>query len=88
METIPEAHCYLKYKDQRIDLTNEHFNPLAAVGDLIEEIEITPEQITDFKVQYHQNHIKNWLQAQLHIQLSFTELWQVREQCIQDLSEA
>lgn len=88
LESIPEAHCYLKYKDQGIDLTNEHFNPLAAVEDLIEEIEITPEQITDFKVQYHQNHLKNWLQAQAHIQLSFTELWQVREQCIQDLSEA
>jgi hypothetical protein len=60
---------------------------LAAVEDLIEEIEIAPEQITDFKNNYHQNHLKTWLQAQPHIRLSFAELWKVREQCIQDLSE-
>ncbi len=87
LESIPEAHCYLKYKGQRIDFTKVNFNPLAAAGDLIEEIEIAPEQITDFKNNYHQNHLKTWLHGQPHIQLSFAALWKVREQCIQDLSE-
>jgi hypothetical protein len=87
LESIPEAHCYLKYKGQRIDFTKVNFNPLAVVEDLIEEIEIAPEQITDFKNNYHQNHLKTWLQAQPQIQLSFAALWKVREQCIQDLSE-
>lgn len=87
LDYIPEAHCYLKIEDQRIDFTKEDFNPLAMVGDLIEEIEIAPEQITDFKNKYHQNHLKTWLQSQPQIQHSFDALWNIREQCIQAISD-
>jgi hypothetical protein len=49
----------------------------------LEAIEIQPKQITDFKVSYHQQFIKKWLQTQPQIKLTETEIWQIREQCIQ-----
>jgi hypothetical protein len=53
---------------------------------LIEEIEINSDQITTFKVNYHKKDLKSWLDNQKFINLTLDELWQIREQCIADLS--
>ena len=53
--------------------------------DLIEEIEISPEQITDYKVNYHKNYLVTWLNNK-QINLSLNDIWKIREQCIQDLA--
>jgi hypothetical protein len=83
---IPEAHCYLKYGNEIMDFTKWNASPGDFVNDLIEEIEITPEQITDFKVDYHKNYLDKWLNENIEIDFTLEELWKIREACIQDLS--
>ena len=87
LEFIPEAHCYLKFEDQIIDLTKINSKPTDFLDDLIEEIEISPEQITDYKVNYHKNYLLTWLNKNEQISYSLNDIWKIREQCIQKLSE-
>lgn len=87
LEYIPEAHCYLKFEDQIIDLTKLNSKPTDFLDELIEEIEIIPEQITDFKVNYHKNYLASWLDKNKQINLSLNDLWKIREECIQKLSD-
>ncbi len=85
LEYIPEAHCYLKYEDQILDLTKINSEPTDFLDDLIEEIEISPEQITDYKVNYHKNYLVTWLKHK-QINLGLNDIWKIREQCIQDIA--
>ena len=87
LEYIPEAHCYLKFEDKIIDLTKLNSKPTDFLDELIEEIEILPEQITDFKVNYHKNYLASWLDKNKQINLSLNDLWKIREECIQKLSD-
>ena len=82
---IPEAHCYLKINDIRLDITtaNSDFNKIEK--DLIEELEIKPEQVGKFKVDYQKYFIENWIKT-TSIKKSFSEIWEIREQCIENLS--
>jgi len=87
LEYIPEAHCYLKFEDQIIDLTKLNSKPSDFLDELIEEIEILPDQITNFKVNYHKNYLASWLDKNKQINLSLNDLWKIREECIQKLSD-
>lgn len=87
LEYIPEAHCYLKFEDQIIDLTKINSKPTDFLDDLIEEIEISPEQITDYKVNYHKNYLVTWLDKNEQLDLSINDIWKIREQCIKDLAD-
>lgn len=86
LEYIPEAHCYLRLNNQRIDITSTNSDIDNLVNDIIEEIEIEPEQVGNFKVAYHKNFLKNWI-LQENIQMSFDEVWTIREICIKKLEE-
>ncbi len=86
LEFIPEAHCYLKIEDLILDLTKINSKPTDFLDELIEEIEISPEQITDYKVNYHKNYLVTWLANNKQINLSLNDIWKIREQCIQDLA--
>ncbi|MCD6068531.1 MAG: hypothetical protein K0S33_3357 [Bacteroidetes bacterium] len=85
LEHIPEAHNYLSVNGKVIDCTKENFGLMNA-ADLIAEIEIAPDQITGFKVSYHQQVLKQWLTEHPEIQFPFEEIWQIREECIAGLS--
>ncbi|WP_299624683.1 hypothetical protein [uncultured Tenacibaculum sp.] len=82
---IPEAHCYLKIENERIDITSSSaaFDNLKEV--ILSEIEITPDQVTTFKVAYHQEFLKNWIE-EIQLNKTFEEVWEIRESCIQYLS--
>jgi hypothetical protein len=82
---MPEAHSYLKWHDQILDFTTSASKPSDFESDLLQEIEILPHQIADFKVEYHKQFLSRWL-TQLPFQISLPELWAIREQCIADLS--
>ena len=86
LEYLPEAHCYLKLNNQRIDIKNSDSNIENLKDYLIEELEIEPEQVTVFKVDYHKNYLKNWIKKN-KIKLNFDEVWEIREQCIKKLEE-
>lgn len=85
LEFIPEAHNYLCYKGQVFDFTTPDASPDKFFDDLIVEITIDPNEITDFKVSYHKELLQKWI---LYTPLSFTldELWKIREECIAALS--
>lgn len=85
---IPEAHCYLKYKDNNKDTVNKataiDITGLASGStdvEIVEEIQILPSQITTFKESYHKDYITTHFS-----QNELTHLWKVRELCIQALS--
>lgn len=87
LSEIPEAHNYLKWNHEIIDVTSktwrkENFEPF-----LLKEIEITPEQIIDFKVKFHQKYLQDYLDIHPEISYSLGELWKIREKCIEVLSQ-
>lgn len=86
LDFIPEAHNYLKYKNKILDFTKTDANAIDFIEDLIEEIEILPHQITDYKVSYHKNYLASWLDNNKQLDLSLNDIWEIREQCIQDLA--
>ncbi|RXR30178.1 hypothetical protein EQG68_11815 [Flavobacterium piscinae] len=87
LDYIPEAHCYLKLNNQRIDITNAHADIENLIPDIIEEIEIEPEQVSTFKVDYHKNYLQNWI-IKNEMKLKFEEIWEIREQCIKKLEQS
>lgn len=85
LEYIPEAHCYLKVCGEIVDVTKPDSNPQDFLQDLIEEIEIQPDQIVEFKIEYHKAYLQNWLHLNKDIKYSLDALWKIRERCIKDL---
>ncbi len=85
LDFIPEAHCYLKIGEERLDITtpNSSFENLS--DDVLEEHKIKAAQVNTFKVELHQNFIKNWI-AENEMKNSFEEIWAIRERCIEKLS--
>lgn len=84
LEYIPEAHIYLKYQDLILDYTRMNFTPLDFLSDLLEEKEITPGEVADFKMGYHKGFIAKW-QKKEPIDYSPQHLWNIREECIDAL---
>ncbi len=85
LQYIPEAHCYLKWKNQRIDLTKSNSDFSIIEDALLEEQLIVPHQIGSYKVAYHRNYLKKWLLEEA-IEMDLESLWLVREGCIANLS--
>jgi len=85
LEFIPEAHCYLKINGNRIDITTQDSEFKTIEQDIIHELEIEADQVVSFKVDYHQKFIKNWIND-TQSELSFDQMWRIREQCIKNLS--
>lgn len=86
LEYIPEAHCYLKLNNQRIDITNNNADIENLIGDIIEEIEIEPEQVNAFKVDYHKKYLQNWINEN-EIKINLDKIWEIREKCIMKLQQ-
>jgi len=82
---IPEAHCYLKINGIPVDATTSESFYEKIKNDILEEIEIQPEQVSDFKVDYHKKYLQNWIKETNQTQ-TFDEIWHIREQCIEKLS--
>ncbi|MFK7799315.1 MAG: hypothetical protein AB8E82_17830 [Aureispira sp.] len=85
IQYIPEAHCYLKIDATKLDLTNEHSNIANIEADILDEKAILPIQVGSYKVNYHQQYLKNWLSYN-HLPYTFEEIWKIREYCIKNLS--
>jgi hypothetical protein len=65
---MPEAHNYLRVEGKILDCTRKNSSENDFINELAEEIEINPNQITDFKVQYHQEFLKKYLLQHSEIQ--------------------
>lgn len=87
LDYVPEAHCYLKVENKRFDYTNAYSINCAFKKDLLEEIEITPEQVTKFKIKKHQEFMKTWIDRE-QITIEFDQVWAIREKCIEQISRS
>lgn len=87
LKEIPEAHNYLKIENQIFDFTRKNSKPEDFINDLIEEIQIQPEQIIDFKIKYHKNFLKKYLKENPQIPYNLDEFWKIREECIAELQK-
>jgi len=83
---IPEAHCYLKIDNERIDVTTYQSEFKILEKDIVKEIEIQPEQVSKFKVEYHKDYLNNWI-LENKLERDFDEVWLIREQCIENLTK-
>mgnify|MGYP005854888517 CR=1 FL=1 len=88
LAAIPEAHCYLRVANRRIDLTHP---PGSLPGDpvvafLAEEL-IAPEQIGAYKATFHRRYLAEWLAQPGAPPITVDEAWAVREACIRALGE-
>ena len=86
IEFIPEAHCYLKVDGKRTDITTAESSFSQLEEDIIQELEIYPEQVSKYKVEYHKKFIKRWLKD-TNSKFEFEQIWRIREKCIQNLTE-
>lgn len=88
LDYIPEAHNYLRYGNRILDYTSEYFTISNFESDIIEEIPINVNQITDFKITYHKQYLQNWILFYHQSNFTMEDLWMIREQCINDLSSS
>lgn len=85
LKYIPEAHNYLRNHNHILDYTGIGVNETKFELDLLEEVEIGPDQITDYKVQYHKEFLSRWIETN-KIPYTLDKLWKIREECIAALA--
>ncbi|MEO1031655.1 MAG: hypothetical protein AAFX55_09645 [Bacteroidota bacterium] len=86
LDYIPEAHCYLNSNGQRLDVTSANSDFSNFKDDILLEKTIQPEQVVKYKVDFHKAYLKNWI-IDNDIPFSFEDIWDIREQCIANLSD-
>jgi hypothetical protein len=88
LESLPEAHCYLRANARSIDATRDFDRELVTVSfDFLHEEEISVEQIGSYKMSVHQQFLSRWLaQGGAGRGWSLDEIWKIREECIRALS--
>ncbi len=86
LKYIPEAHNYLRNNNYIWDFTGISVDETEFELDLLEEVEISPEQITDYKIQYHKDYLLRWIETN-KIPYTLDELWEIREECIAALAQ-
>lgn len=85
LKYIPEAHNYLRVHGYILDFTGLGMSEAKLASNLLTEIEITPDQITDYKIDFHKEYLSNWL-ADEKVNYSLAEIWRIREECIEALT--
>ena len=86
IDYIPEAHCYLMINNERIDITTNNSEIKKIEKDIISEKEIQPSQVSEYKVNYHKEFLRNWI-TKSKTNFNFNEIWDIREKCIENLSK-
>lgn len=87
LTAIPEAHCYLMYAGDRVDVTR-NVTAAAPIGRFLHEERISPDQIGTYKTAMHEAFIRDWLVYKgIDHALSLDQIWKIREECIAALSE-
>lgn len=87
LDHIPEAHCYLRYKNQILDFTNINAKPIHFLDDLLFETEIQVTDIMENKIALHKKYLQQWLNENPELPYDLQAIWQIREQCIEELSK-
>jgi hypothetical protein len=84
--SLPEAHCYLRFRGKRIDVTGEN-GGLRELQFVFEE-NIVPEQIGEYKAALHRAFLQRRMaEGSVPGGRDLDGLWQIREECIAALSQ-
>jgi hypothetical protein len=83
---IPEAHTYLVFGNEKIEITREIEMEESPFVSLLLEKEIQPNQIGEFKVKLHRDFLGKWI-LENEVGYSLDEIWKIREDCIYALSQ-
>jgi hypothetical protein len=87
LAAIPEAHCYLMYQGERIDVTRAVATEESITAFLREEM-IVPDQVGAYKTAIHRAYIREWLAHKPALSsVNLDEIWKIREECIATMSE-
>jgi hypothetical protein len=88
LAALPEAHCYLRFRDYRVDVTREiNAHPTEAITQFLYEKDITPEQIDDYKTRLHREFLSRWIaETGNAVGQGLDNVWRIREECIAALS--
>ena len=86
LESVPEARCFLRRIERRIDVTHPNANVNITPQELFGEETIRPEQVLDYKHEMHRSIVERWARTQEAAGLSPDEIWEVRERCVAALS--
>ena len=87
LDFIPEAHCYLRFGADRIDVTRSGVEPAEPIESFLIEETIVPDQIGAHKVERHRGFLADWLRADgPGNRFTLDALWRIREDCIAALS--
>lgn len=84
LDEIPEAHTYLKINGEIRDVTGLPAGAESFEKTLLDEIAIEPNQIGDFKIAWHLEHLRAYASDK---KLSLEKVIEIREACIATLSE-
>ena len=87
---LPEAHCFLRMKEKRIDLTRavEQTGRAEEIARFLYEEDIVPEQITRYKTELHKRFLSQWIaDLEQHLKFSLDQVWAIREECIASLGQ-
>jgi len=79
---IPEAHCYLRYQGERIDVTGV---PPGAepIESFLHEEPIAVDQIGAYKNDLHKRFLRDWIARTNTVPgRSLEDVWRIREECI------
>ena len=80
---IPECHCYLRYNGERYDYTAPGNGMERIAPKIVREQRIDPHQVVEWKPNMHKHYMESWLKRKPDLAISFDELWNDREACIQ-----
>ncbi|NOQ70596.1 MAG: hypothetical protein GQ574_01260 [Crocinitomix sp.] len=83
LESIPEAHTYLKINGEIRDVTGLEKGSESFEKSLQLEVEIKPDQIGEYKVNWHRAQMVAY---SFENGMSPNSLWETREKCIAELS--
>jgi hypothetical protein len=88
LKSIPEAHCYARVGDKRIDVTRQRApSDAEPISHFLHEEEIDPSQITTYKIGVHKSFFHQWIKASPSLGgLTLATIWAIREECIAALS--
>ncbi|MDF2932229.1 MAG: hypothetical protein K0R36_1560 [Chryseobacterium sp.] len=83
---IPEAHNYLKIKNEYFDFTKPDSDYRQFRNKILIKKEIEYDQIFAEKILFHKDFLKQWI-VEEKIPYNLEEIWNIREQCIEDLQK-
>lgn len=85
--SLPECHCYLRYKGERFDFTDTSGALELIAPKLVREQRIDPSQVSDWKIVIHKDYLQRWLNRNPAIGMTLEAIWKEREEAISILSK-